>query len=69
MLCPECERDLVGSSCSCGWSQPKLNVAQKYVIQHCEVCKNVAIQVPIGATLAHPTCKWCLAKEHAKGAA
>ncbi len=34
-----------------------------YVTQQCEVCKNVAIRVPIGATMPHPTCKWCVAKE------
>jgi hypothetical protein len=34
-----------------------------YIIQHCVVCKNAAVRVPVNATMSRPICKWCEAKE------
>jgi hypothetical protein len=69
MQCPECEREVVGSKCACGWKALSLVIAgdhpaDNWLTRQCPSCQNVTIREHITRTTA-TVCKWCLAKEKA----
>lgn len=59
MECPQCQRDVIGWHCPCGWRKEGAAAANNWVITTCETpgC-DVRIRYKLG-THQDLTCKWC----------
>lgn len=59
MTCPDCTRELAGTTCVCGWQAPALAPVAQWVIRSCAT-PGCAVKIRSRITdLGPPTCKWC----------
>jgi hypothetical protein len=61
MTCGQCERELFGDKCVCGWQVPRLEVPKRsWIYRECEGCTTMIVRQPHEEYARY--CKWCKAK-------
>jgi hypothetical protein len=70
MNCPDCDREIHGTACVCGWMKkgsPQSPMAY-WLTAHCatEGC-NTTIRWPYNKPKGLDVCKWCQEKENEQG--
>lgn len=65
MICPDCDREITGDRCLCGYEKYAGSTGDgvPWLIHHCATpgC-NTAIRTRFNQPLSNPLCKWCQEK-------